>query len=265
MPWSAAHGSPPTVRGDRHGVGAEFSRRGDAQRHAAMVARHNCRQRADRGARRAAGANSAKRRRLGARSRSSARRRHACRRQIDRPQAPFAAIHLRRCQRQDSRAQGFPCRSESRGRCRAKRSGSEDLRPHRHGHRPPQIRRRPRRVLSRHLGQAETRLARAGEPGGGAGRNRYAAPRAGPDERSRGALRLQESLSDDSLSRALAGRAGHRQFVPGDREGRGRSRCRRMVEAHRRRVRALRQRPRADSQIRTHRHDQSPEGEQHAR
>ena len=34
-------------------------------------------------------------------------------------------------------------------------------------------------------------------------------------------------------------------------------------EAHRRRVRALRQRPRADCQIRTHCRDQSPEGEQH--
>ena len=51
----------------------------------------------------------------------------------------------------------------------------------------------------------------------------YAAPGASPGECGGSSLRLQESLPDDSLSRALAGRAGHRQFVPGDREGRGRS------------------------------------------
>ena len=58
----------------------------------------------------------------------------------------------------------------------------------------------------------------------------------------------RKSLSDGALQSALACRAGHRQFIPVDREGRHRSRCRRMGEAHRRRVRALRQRPRADCQ-----------------
>ena len=79
------------------------------------------------------------------------------------------------------------------------------------------------------------------------------APRAAPAQpaAAAAALRLQESVPDDSVSRALAGRAGHRQYIPGDREGRHRPRCRRVVQARRRRIRALRQRPRADSEIRT--------------
>ena len=119
-------------------------------------------------------------------------------------------------------------------------------RPHRHGDGPSQIGAQQRCVLPRHLGQAKGRVARDGHAARRACGRRRAAALPARARRRRQALRMHESVPDNSLSAALAGRAGRPQFIPGHRKGEHRARRRRVVEAHGRRTGRLRHRAAAN-------------------